>query len=181
VTIPLAMLATRGGLRLIERARRSSRPALAPLATAGCGLVVLLFTAPGLREFGISVSDTFPGDQPPVAIRGGEREAMRWLASAPDGGVFTTAGVGLAVPALSGQDVWVAHFTWSPAYRERATLAEQAVSGQLPDERARAVVTGSGARYVLVPCGASPNLARALGPISAGSRDFGCARVVTVR
>ncbi len=181
IMIPLAMLATRAGMRAIERARRSGRPRAVRLAVAGCALFVLLFTVPGLAEFGRAFRDRLGADRPPVAVRDGERAAMRWLESAPPGGVFTTAGLGLAVPALSGHRVWVAHYTWTPDYVARAQDAQLAVRVDASAARTRAIVMGSGARYVLLPCGARPQLATALRPVAVDSHAFGCASVITVR
>ena len=51
----------------------------------------------------------------------------------------------------------------------------------MPASQARALVAGTGARFALIDCGASPQIRDLLGPLVVSERRFGCAYVYLLR
>ena len=163
LTLPLAILGVRGWQRLrIPRA-------VAVGAVAALTLPGMAFYVQKLRE---SSAAHF--------VAADEARALRAVEASPrGGGVLTSADLGQAVPALTGRHTWVGHPNWTPAYTDRANLAEALLAGRLDDRQARELVRSTGAAFVVAGCG-RPDLRPVLGPLVVASARFGCAAVYEV-
>jgi hypothetical protein len=75
----------------------------------------------------------------------------------------------------------VGHGSWTPAFGERAVLAERLMRGDVSAGKARAFVRATGARFVLADCGADRRVESLLAPLVAHIHRFGCAHVLTLR
>jgi hypothetical protein len=163
LSLPLAILAVRGWRRLG-----------APRAVL-IGAVAAL-TLPGMvfyvQEFRRSASDHF--------IERGEAAAIEHVDRSPrGGGVLTSYDLGRHVPALSGRNTWVGHFTWTPEYGVRLSRTEQLFSGRMEPAQAQGFVRSTRAAFLLSGC-ERPDLRPVLGPLVASSRSFGCARLYEI-
>ena len=164
ISLPVAILAVRGWTRL---------RAPAWLGVAG----VAALTLPGMAFYVQNLRRTAPDH----FIDRGEGDALEYLERSPrKGGVLTSDDLGRVVPALSGRQTWVGHFTWTPDHELRVGQADRLVDGRLAPDQAQAFVRETGAAFVLSGCDRS-DLAPALGSLVATTRRFGCARLYEVR
>jgi hypothetical protein len=170
MSLPLAILAVRGGARLGVRA---------PVGV----VLVLLATEPGLIFAGSLLHKAIHEHPSAYAIPREDRRALEAVRdSKVAGGVLAGASLASAVPATTGRATWFGHPSWTPAFGARQVAADQFFGGRMPPEAARRFVRSVGARILVVPCGVSPALAVQLGPrLVATDLRFGCARVLRLR
>lgn len=172
VQFPLAVL-----LVLALRARLGTRPIPALVVVLALGVLVV----PGTLHRLWALRGTVRSQTQAWYLEPGERAALRFLARAPGpGGVFADEYLGALVPALTGRATWVGAVSWTPRYFERRANARELSLGQLPVARARRLVGGSGARWLLTSC-RDTGVGRWLGPAVGMPRRFGCAVVYPVR
>jgi hypothetical protein len=168
VTIPLAVLA----VQALKRTGAASLPGF----RWGLALVVAAATIPASLHMmrSLDVANAF--------IPASEQRAIDYLAADPrPGGVLTTFNPGSVIPADTGRHSYVGDCFWSvPGCQRRAQLAWDLFYVRLKPAKERRIVTASGARFVLVPCGARPRLREALAPLVVSARRFGCAAVYLV-
>jgi hypothetical protein len=168
ISIPLAVLATRGFARL----------RLPALAGAAC---VAVLTIPGIVHVSENLSASIDSDVAPYVLDDGENAALEYLANAPvEGGVLARTYLGGSVPARTGRDTWVGHFTWTPDFNRRAAIAEDLLAGRLGRGQARDLVASIKPAYLLADCGQTTDLAQLLGPLVGPVESFGCASVYPV-
>jgi hypothetical protein len=172
ITLPLSVLA-------VEGVQRVGFGRLPHRKLIGC-LAVAAFTIPTTYwELHNAESLVSPQQGNANFVTGGERDALRYLASDSEpGGVLTRFYLGSVVPAETGRRTFVGDCLWSePRCSWRAQLAQHLLDGTIPAARARRLINGVGARFVLVDCTAPPGVARTLAPISSSVHRFGCAAV----
>ena len=86
--------------------------------------------------------------------------------------------LGEVIPAQTGRSTFVGDCLWSqPGCMSRAITAEQFFNGGFDPDAARALVTATGARFVLADCKVDRDLVRTLAPLMVSVRRFGCASV----
>ena len=176
VTLPLAILAARGVSRLGASGRLRGR-AVALVGGAG----IALCTVPGVVHSFYLLHKYLGGVRGPYVLRADESRALAYLdRSGASGGVLARNDMSAAVPALTGRAVWVAHPSWTPHQVERSRAADDLLSGRMPPDQARSLVTASGAAFVLSDCGAHADLSAVLGP-GTRVRRFGCAVIYELR
>ncbi len=191
ITIPLAVLAVQGASRAgksISRAcqRRSWQVHvhLHRRWRVGLGwLVVAAGTFPvTVYELHSARALVAPSAGNANFITADERRALAYLARDPaPGGVITRFYLGAVVPAQTGRRTFVGDCLWSqPHCTERAKITQKLLGGALAPSAARALVLGSGARFVLSDCESGADLGRLLGPIVRSTHRFGCAAVYAV-
>ncbi len=172
VSVPLAILATRGAQQLgIRRLPAAGLVASAAVAAATVPSVVV-----ELREASKLVK---PQTGNPNFIARDEQHALRFLDRDPDpGGVLTRFYLGSVVPAATGRRTFVGDCIWSePRCSPRAELAQRLFDGTLPRKKARTVVRQSGARFVLADCQTRRDMDKLLAPMTVAVWHFGCAAV----
>jgi hypothetical protein len=168
ISLPLAILAVRG---LATVPRRTA-------ATAALAAVLIL---PGVAWSLDFMRDTVRAGAQPHYLEQGERDALSYLdAEGAPGAVLTDGYLGSLVPAKTGRTTWVGHPSWTRDYEERARQAGELFDGKLPRADAERLVRGSQATHVLVDCANARTAPRALGPLVADRRQFGCASVYRV-
>jgi hypothetical protein len=169
ITIPLAILATRGWARIgWSRA--------VGVATA-CAVVAMSIVQQG-RLLGQKADSPLQ----PYLIGQDEHAALRYLARAPEsGGVLARLPFASLVPGYTGRQTFAGHESWTPDPAVRFTLADRLIAQATDPATARRFVTATHARFVLADCGANAALTRTLAPITASSHRFGCATVYTLR
>jgi hypothetical protein len=179
--VPLAVLLVRGALRVRLPAEREPGR-LRPLIAGAC---VVALTLPGLAYAARKFVRTSRSGLVQYALPAADRAALRWVsARAPVGGVLAPTPFATVVPAQTGRAVWVGHGDWSPDYPVRARRVDRLFSGRMRPAGARAFVRGTGARVLVLDCAhrsRAAHLQRALAPLIARSRRFGCARVDVLR
>jgi hypothetical protein len=170
LSLPLAVLAVRGGQRL-----RVPWP-------VGV-LVIGLLTVPGLAYVARKFVNT-AADQKLVQyyLPHPDVRALRWVSvHAPAGGVLAPTPFALVVPAETGRAVWVGHGYWSRDYEVRARQVNALFRGRMTPVRARAFVRSTDAALLVGDCGQHANLTRPLGHLIGAVHRFGCARVYVLR
>jgi hypothetical protein len=166
ITIPLAVLAVRGGRGL-------------PRWAAAAAIVVA--TLPALVNMVHDFRTNHGAGNSPRYLEAGEADALEYLDDSDrEGGVLTRFYLGQAVPSLAGRKTYVGHPAWTPDFNERVTATEELFAGDLPHARARELVRSSGARFVVTDCVEPVDLAAALGPLVRRTERFGCATVYEV-
>ena len=166
LTIPLAVLAVRGGRRLPRWA------AVAAVAFA---------TLPGLANVAYEFREGRGADASPRYLEPGEADALDFLDdSARDGGVLTRFYLGQAVPGLSGRQTYVGHPAWTPDFGGRVDETEELFGGDMAPAEARALVRRTGAEFVVQDCAERTDLSATLGPLIRRTHRFGCATVYEV-
>jgi hypothetical protein len=169
ISIPLSVLAVRGWLRLGWSRVAGAAVAFALLGGASA------YAADALHE-------TVTAGLQPYSIPRGDRAALGFLEHAPEtGGVLARPFAGSLVPGLTGRQTWVGHGSWTPAFGERAYLAERLMRGDVTPGKAQAFVTATRARFVLADCGADKRVESLLAPLVARVQRFGCATVLALR
>ena len=166
-TLPLAILAVRGGRRL-----RLNGPAAVVL--------ILLATEPGLIFAGTLLDKALDEHRGGYLVSRDDARALRALERSPSaGGVLAPTPIASAVPAYTGRATWLGHPSWTPGYRRREAEANRLFSGRMSEPAARRLVASSGARFVLAPCGSSPAIGRIVRSLtSEGNTRFGCATLI---
>ena len=163
LTVPLAVLAVRGAVRL---------PRWAAVAA------VVVATLPGLANLVYELRDGLGAGNSPRYLEAGEADALRFVDDSPRaGGVLTRLYLGQAVPAFTGRRTYVGHPSWTPDIATRVRETEELFAGRMPPERARALVRRSGASFVVQDCLERADLEAALGPLVRRTHRFGCAAV----
>jgi hypothetical protein len=166
LTIPLAILAVRGGRRL-------------PRWVAAVAVVAV--TLPGLVNLVIEFRNGLGAGNSPRYLEAGEADALRFLDDSPrEGGVLTRLYLGQAVPAHSGRRTYVGHTVWSPDFGERVDATERLFAGDMAPAEARALVRRTGAAFVVQDCIERADLTATLGPLVRRKHVFGCATVYEV-
>jgi hypothetical protein len=170
LSLPLAVLAVRGGQRL-----HIPWPV---------GLIVLgLVTIPGLAYDARKFVNTARNEKlVQYYLPHGDAAALDWVAAhAPPGGVLAPTPFALDVPAQTGRAVWVGHGYWSRDYFARARRADRLFQGHMPAVRAQAFVRSTGAALLVADCRHRADLTSRLRPLIGTVRRFGCARVYVLR
>lgn len=174
VTIPLAVLSIEGASGLF-RYRRRMLPVLGTLA-------VVLATVPVTVKMlqWASADSHYRND----LINPGEAEALAYLAKQPEAGaVLTTEKLGAIVSEATDRSTYNGSYAWSvPGAGARSARAASLFysHGHLDSKAATRVVSAAGVRFVLSPCTAHTGVERALKPILAATRRFGCASVYRI-
>jgi hypothetical protein len=175
ITVPLGVLAVDGVARTRWAAYRHRR-----LVGA---LVLALATIPA-TFWELKIANGYMGPQVGNAnfIAGSERDALDYLDhDRDDGGVLTRTYLGVTVPARTGRHTFVGSCLWStPHCSQRLTLTKQMFTGGLRPGAIRALVLGSGARFVLADCRTTTDLDPVLAPLGPRVRKFGCASVYEI-
>lgn len=176
-SLPLAVLAVagwRGACRRLSAPRRR--------AALGVGLAAILLGAGcGVAYEAVTFRDSLASGAAPYRLADGERRALAYLDRSPvAGGVLARYYLGMAVPAFTGRHTWVGEFTWTPDFARRVALADRLMSGAMNPAPARALVLGSGVRFLLADCQVRVPLTRLLGSAVGSVRHFGCATVYRV-
>jgi hypothetical protein len=170
LSLPLAVLAVRGGQRL-----RLPRPV---------GLLVIgVLTIPGLAYDARKFVNTARNEKlVQYYLPRDDARALDWVsAHAPPGGILAPTPFALDIPAQTGRAVWVGHGYWSRDYVARARRANRLFTGHLRPAAARAFVSSTGASLLVADCRHHGNLAAPLRPLIAAEHRFGCARVYVLR
>jgi hypothetical protein len=179
VTVPLALLAVNGCIRVRNVWPRSSSARRVTLAVA-----LALGTLPSTYE---QMREAFVHAQPTTGdanfILPGERHALAYLKRDRDpGGVLSSRYLGMLVPGYTGRHTYDGNCIWSqPDCKGRNGRSKQLLTGRLDPARAQQVVTNSHARFVLVACGsATGKLEAQLRPLTSAVTHFGCASVIEI-
>jgi hypothetical protein len=170
LSLPLAVLAVRGGQRL-----RLPRPV---------GLLVIgVLTIPGLAYDARKFVNTARNEKlVQYYLPRDDARALDWVsAHGPPGGILAPTPFALDVPAQTGRAVWVGHGYWSRDYFARARRANRLFTGRLRPAAARAFVSSTRASLLVADCRHRGNLAEPLRPLIASEHRFGCARVYVLR
>lgn len=173
VSIPAAVLIVRGWPRTRGLFGRIPRWLRRPLAVVALAVVAagpaaaLAGRIKGLRD----------PDQAAAQIARGEAAALDALARMPRGNVLTDATLGLWVPAIADDPVWLGHQTWTPGYRARGATADLIFHGgpALSAAVLARLLRQINPDYVLAPCGTATALQRPLAALRFRSLHFGCA------
>ncbi|MEA2474628.1 MAG: hypothetical protein QOE06_2543 [Thermoleophilaceae bacterium] len=172
LTLPLAVLAVMG-VRSWAGERRI--PAVAAVAAAAA-LVV-----PGTIYLAGQMRDAVANGYQAHYLTTGERDALAYLDANPEaGGVLAPAYTGTVVPAYTGRETWVGAGSWTPHFPARRTAADRLFGGELAPAQARALVLGSGARFLLSDCAGRRDIERLVRGFTDPPRRFGCAVVYRV-
>jgi hypothetical protein len=170
ISLPLAVLAVRGGQRL-------HLPW--PLGL----MVIAALTVPGLAFDARKFVNTARNEKlVQYYLPRDDARALDWVsAHAPPGGILAPTPFALDIPPQTGRAVWVGHGYWSRDYFARARRANRLFTGHMGAPAARAFVTSTGARLLVADCRHHAELSRRLGSLLAAERRFGCARVYVLR
>ena len=173
LTIPLSVMA----LMAVRHALGERR--LSPVAAVAAVLVLCVvgtaYRANELREAVVL-------ERQPFLLDAGERDALRYMEAADgEGGVLTPVYSGIVVPAYTGRETWIGAGSWTPDFERRRQLTEKLFGGRMPARQARAVVRGSGARFLYVDCHGRGDIGPSVRAFTDPPRRFGCASVYRVR
>lgn len=148
-------------------------------------IAIAVMTVPALYNHAESVSGNLARSLAGVLALGqlrisdDEHAAMVYLDHARDlGGVLAPPALSLAVPEFTGRGVFVGHFQWEPPGNQ--ALAN-AFFGSSTAAVRRAILVGSRARFVLLPCGAPAALPSELAALAAPVWRRGCVSVYEMR
>jgi hypothetical protein len=169
LSLPLAVLAVRGGQRL-------HLPVLVGAAAVG------LLTIPGLAYNARKFVRTADSKVVQYYLPQSDAQALDWVSRhAPPGGVLAPTPFASVVPSQTGRNVWVGHGYWSPDYPVQARTADRLFGGRMRPAAARRFVASTGAAILVADCNHDHNLVKALGPLLRSSQSFGCARVYVLK
>ena len=140
---PLCVLAVRGFF-MLRGSRAGFRRLTRKPVVAAAGLMLLFLNAP------VSLWRDLPrpGVEPFAFAPQADMNAMRWLASRPDGPVFCHHRTGGLIPWLAGKKVFAGHWFMTPDYNAAVPLSVEFYHPYISLERKRQILAGSGARYV---------------------------------
>jgi hypothetical protein len=166
ITLPLAILSVQGWQSL-------------RLPSAAAGALVFLSVLPGMAYSAHTSFDYIQVDQVPYLLKTDDLTAVRQAGSPPPGGsVIASPNLGTVVPAYSGRSTWVAFSGLNAVFTRRAPKVESLLEGRLTRAQARALVSVSGARYVVADCRHRAALSSDLAPTWLAR--FGCATVYRI-
>ncbi|HLH64674.1 MAG TPA: hypothetical protein VKV27_03155 [Solirubrobacteraceae bacterium] len=169
LSLPLSVLMVRGWRRL------RAGPLLGTIA-------ICLATVPGLAFDARKFVRTARGHAAQYYLPRSDAAALDWVAAhAPPGGVLAPTPFAAVVPSQTGRAVWVGHGYWSDDYPLRAREVDRLFGGRMTATQARRFVQTTGASILISDCSHPRDLRRALGPLIARTRSFGCARVYLLR
>ncbi len=187
VTIPLAILAVRGWDRVAAWTRARS-PVIRLVAVGVTVAGALAFTVPaavqharGVRE---QLMPTISGgiSQAQLHLTPDQARAFAYLdrASRP-GGVLAPWLLSMSIPAFTGRQTYAGHLQWQPPRNFRADNAFFAPLHDPGGVLRRAILKESKATFVIADCGAPPELAQAIAPVTQPVGRFGCLTVYATR
>ncbi len=169
LSLPLAVLAVRGGQRL-------------RLGAVLGALAVGLLTIPGLAYDARKFVNTANSTTVQYYLPQPDARALDWIdRQAPAGGVLAPTPFAAVVPSQTGRAVWAGHGYWTPDYPTRAQQADGLFGGRMRPAAARSFVRGTGARLLVADCRHPANLTRSLRPMLSSVHRFGCARVYVLK
>ncbi|MFZ0043019.1 MAG: hypothetical protein WAK93_17050 [Solirubrobacteraceae bacterium] len=186
VTLPLSVLAVGGW----ERCRRwgTGRVAVGRAGAAVAAVAAIaLFTVPaGIAQ--MDDADAFTGktisdqlNRQLVMLSPAEVSAMHYLQRQPTPGpVLAPWFLSMSIPAYTGRQVFAGHPMWQPA----SNVQQANVFYSLADPGAaarRAILSASGARFVLTQCGTPSSLGAAIAPVATPVARYGCLTIYRVR
>ncbi len=176
ITLPLSVLA-------VEGVQRAGFGRLRHRRLIACVLVAAVTIPATFWELRTAKTLAAPTPGNANFITGSEQDALRYLAdNRTPGGVLARFYLGAVVPGETGRRTFVGDCLWSePDCSGRATLAQHLLDGTIQGARARRLVNGVGAQFVLTDCTAPPSVGRMLAPISSSVHRFGCAAVYQLR
>jgi hypothetical protein len=177
--VPLAVLAVQGLGAAWPTGPRARRR-----AAAAAVLALVVVTVPAdIYEMAIAPHYMGPQAGNGNFITHDEARALAYLADDPTpGGVLSRFYLGALVPGRTGRRTYVGDCLWSePHCGIRAEQSEALLEGKLTTPQARALVSGSGARFVLQDCSTHGELSAQLAGLIASTHRFGCATVYTLR
>jgi hypothetical protein len=178
LSLPLAIMAAAGWRRIWRRGARAADSRARAADVVAATLVVALLTVPGVIWSAMWYRDSVRGHFEPYIFTPSEHAALTFLEhSSEPGGVLAAKYLGMAVPAFTGRGTWVGHKVWTPDYNHRAAKASALLAGHLSRPRARALVSASGARWLLADCTEHADLRRLLGHMVSAVHRFGCVTV----
>lgn len=176
ISVPAALLVTRGWPWLRERTAGLRRVGPRGIAAVATGLLVV--AAP--VALGRRVSSFRSGQQGVALISRSSARGLDLIARMAPGGVLTTGRLGAWVPAITDDPTWVGHPVWTPSFYHRSALVAN-LFGAADDRHqryVRFVVHAIGPTYVFEPCGFGGRLGPALGPAGFTSVRVGCATLL---
>ncbi len=183
LTLPLAILAVRGWSRLRTAIGAPPRAAAALAVAAVLAAVVPagVLHAQGVHD-GLAATTLGGIEQQQFRLTPDQAAAVSYLARTPrPGGVLAPWLVSMSIPGLTGRTVYAGHMQWQPASHVPTDGVFFGASLNDPTGRLRrAILRASGARFVLVDCGAPASLRRSLAPVTQLVRRFGCETVYGV-
>jgi hypothetical protein len=169
LSLPLAVLAVRGGQRL-------HLPVLVGVAAVG------LLTIPGLAYDARKFVRTANSKLVQYYLPQSDARALDWVGlHAPPGGVLAPTPFASVVPSQTGRNVWVGHGYWSPDYPVQARTVDRLFGGHMRPAAARRFVESTGAPILVSDCNHRHDLTKALRPLLRSSQSFGCARVYVLK
>ena len=190
VTLPLAVLAVNGYARLRAEPRWGQLLARLRLGSWHRRRWVLLalialFTLPAtFEEMREALVEVQPSAGNANFIQPGEKRALAYLKKNRDrGAVISSPYLGMTVPGYTGRHTYDGDCIWSePHCYGRDTTTEALLAGQLNAATARQLISGSGARFVLLACGSATGTVESeLAPLTSSVTRFGCASVIEIR
>lgn len=177
ITIPLAVLAVEGALRIGFRRLPGWRLVAVALVAAA--------TIPGsVSQLKAAKYWASPQGHNANFIYTGERHALDYLAqNKTPGGVLARATyLGVVVPAETGRRTYAAGCLWSePHCVDRIVNTRDLFVGAMKPAQAQAYVRSTGARFLLKDCYSPEVVAKLLGSMIIDTKHFGCASVYQVR
>ncbi len=184
VTLPLGVLAVRGWIRIRAGLRVPPRLAqgLAVLAIAAGCVPAAILHAQGVRQ---SVQNSLTGalDRQQFSLTDDQSAALAYLDQTPRrGGVLAPWYLSMAIPGLTGRAVYAGHPAWQPHINvpTASTFFDPALRDPTGALR-RAILTRSGARFVLADCSLAGELTRDLAPLARPVKRFGCQVLYAMR
>jgi hypothetical protein len=184
VTLPLAILAVRGWGRLRE-AVAPPRPVAVALAVA----LILLMSIPAAVFHALGVRDDLVANvggglaQQEFRLTANQAAALSYLSRARrPGGVLAPWLLSMSIPGFTGRPVFAGHPQWQP--HANVGITSTFFDPGVPDPTGalhRAILTRSGAVFVVADCHESGWLTRDLAPLARPVKRFGCETVYATR
>jgi hypothetical protein len=183
LTLPLAILAVRGWSRIRSAIGVPARAAAAlAVAAVLAGVVPAgIFHAQGIGD-GLARTTAGALAQQEIRLTPDQAAAISYLARASrPGGVLAPWLLSMSIPGLTGRRVYAGHPQWQPPGNVAGDSMFFDKSLRDPSGRLRrAILRASGARFVVVDCGAPASLRRSLASAAPPPRRFGCETVYEV-
>lgn len=150
---PLAILAARGVFFLLEASEAARRTAASKPAIAVVALLLFLNAPVSLvKDMSAARIDH------EIYMSSDEIEAMKWLQGEPDGLVLSSYRAGNRIPWLARKKVYIGHWFMTLGLNEKSQELAYFFSPQVPTPFKRELLRRSGARYVYVEPGQTPDL-----------------------